>query len=622
VAATITDNRVIVDEADATTNWTGSVTISVVTSDPTPVESTGCLGQRNNNTTTDMYRGSLTAIDFTAGNSPGPSLIYVWVFPRTVPDTKTNGGIAIQVGDGTNRVAYHVGGGDESGFRHEIGPTLWQCFVLDTARAQAGAYGSTTKAGSAGSLSWAAITQIGVQFKGVVGAQGNVPNTYLDIMRRAAISVGLTITGTSGVMTDIVTADSAIGSQQAFGVVRQLATGVYGVQGVLRFGDGSGSANTSFSIVNETVVFPGFTVGTDKYQIIVQQGGSGTTTMVISGSTLYCPVGIGARFDAGGSGTIDLTVSATTFFGFSQGVLFKGGHSVTNTIFSNCGQITAPGTELTGCTVLGYEGTANTSALIWDANVDTDGQLDDMSFTKGTAATHAIELGTTSPTDVTLRSVSFSGYNAANGENDSTIHVKRTSGTVTINLVGCSGNISYRSDGATVNFVTNPVTLLLTAVDSADSTPVQGAIVLVLAGTNFLGGTSVTISRSGSTATVAHTAHGFATGNEVRIRGADQTEYNGLYTITVTGANEYTYTVAGTPATPATGSIVSALVIIDATTDVDGEVSATRSWSSSQAFVGRVRRGSTSPVYKPQPVAGIIDNVTGATATAPLVADG
>jgi len=69
--------------------------------------------------------------------------------------------------------------------------------------------------------------------------------------------------------------------------------------------------------------------------------------------------------------------------------------------------------------------------------------------------------------------------------------------------------------------------------------------------------TTVTITRSSQTATVAHTTHGKATGDYVTISGAVQPEYNGTWRITVTTANAYTFTVVGTPTTPATGTITS-----------------------------------------------------------------
>lgn len=64
------------------------------------------------------------------------------------------------------------------------------------------------------------------------------------------------------------------------------------------------------------------------------------------------------------------------------------------------------------------------------------------------------------------------------------------------------------------------------------------------------------ITSSGTTATVTTTAaHSLATGDKVRIVGATQTEYNGDYTVTVTGGSTFTYTFAGSGTTPATGTI-------------------------------------------------------------------
>jgi hypothetical protein len=66
------------------------------------------------------------------------------------------------------------------------------------------------------------------------------------------------------------------------------------------------------------------------------------------------------------------------------------------------------------------------------------------------------------------------------------------------------------------------------------------------------------ITRAVNTATVTTTTnHGYTTGDKVNIRGAVQTDYNGDYTITVTGLDTFTYTVANSPATPATGTIIA-----------------------------------------------------------------
>ena len=71
--------------------------------------------------------------------------------------------------------------------------------------------------------------------------------------------------------------------------------------------------------------------------------------------------------------------------------------------------------------------------------------------------------------------------------------------------------------------------------------------------------TLTSITRSGSTATANFTSHGYAADNltKIKISGATQTEYNGTFTPFNVTANSFDFTVTGTPATPATGTIVA-----------------------------------------------------------------
>lgn len=76
---------------------------------------------------------------------------------------------------------------------------------------------------------------------------------------------------------------------------------------------------------------------------------------------------------------------------------------------------------------------------------------------------------------------------------------------------------------------------------------------------DFTLGTDVavtSITRSGTTATVTtDTNHGYSTNDRVAIEGAVETDYNGDYDITVTGDTTFTYEVANSPTTPATGTL-------------------------------------------------------------------
>lgn len=66
------------------------------------------------------------------------------------------------------------------------------------------------------------------------------------------------------------------------------------------------------------------------------------------------------------------------------------------------------------------------------------------------------------------------------------------------------------------------------------------------------------ITRSGTTATVTTgSSHGLVTGQMATIAGAVESDYNGRYIVTVTSSTVFTYTVANSPTTPATGTITS-----------------------------------------------------------------
>lgn len=66
------------------------------------------------------------------------------------------------------------------------------------------------------------------------------------------------------------------------------------------------------------------------------------------------------------------------------------------------------------------------------------------------------------------------------------------------------------------------------------------------------------ITSSSTTATVTTTsAHCLDDGAYVTIAGANQSEYNGSYQITVTSSTTFTYTFAGSVTTPATGTITA-----------------------------------------------------------------
>ena len=69
---------------------------------------------------------------------------------------------------------------------------------------------------------------------------------------------------------------------------------------------------------------------------------------------------------------------------------------------------------------------------------------------------------------------------------------------------------------------------------------------------------SCTITQSAGVATVTQTAHGYADCDPVLIAGAAQSAYNGIQQITWISANSYSFPVASSTVSPATGTITSA----------------------------------------------------------------
>jgi hypothetical protein len=67
------------------------------------------------------------------------------------------------------------------------------------------------------------------------------------------------------------------------------------------------------------------------------------------------------------------------------------------------------------------------------------------------------------------------------------------------------------------------------------------------------------LTRSGSTATAdfGEAGHSFVEGQYVRISGAAETAYNGIFLISNVTLTSIDYTVVGTPTTPATGTIIA-----------------------------------------------------------------
>jgi len=314
------------------------------------------------------------------------------------------------------------------------------------------------------------------------GNSKNVINMWMDVLRYLD---GYSFTGgTLGdevTLADIEEADRGTTTLYGYGIIREV-NGVYFGTGEVQIG--SGATTTYFEMDGEVLVFVdpsgSLTVASGLYEINAQ--GSGCDCVIKNSVLKAAGTGDSTRFIFDFSDT-DATVSITdNLIVRAAASTFGSGQTVTGNTFDDCGQITHGGADMDDCVFKNYEGTADTSYLIYDEAADPNGEMDNTEFTKGTAETHAIEFGTSSPTTMTLTGIAFSGYNAADDANNSTLYFARTSGTITVNLSGCTGNISYKAAGTTVvNFVADPVTTQVTVKDIDTQAVLEDARVLLLA---------------------------------------------------------------------------------------------------------------------------------------------
>lgn len=447
MAVTITDHRTILNEADATTNWTGSPTL--FTADPDPVEATGSIGYVVSTATVDAYAT-------VASTNLSAAIIYVWVLPRGAMDTRANGGVGMHLGDGTDRISFHLAGSDVAAFRHETGPVGWQCLVLDTQNVPAQ---TTVRAGSLANLTYTAITQIGATFKTLAKSVGGVSNCWVDVIRYglpannngAMITITGGASGTPGTFSEIALEDRTTTNQKAYGIVRELGTGLYGVQGAIRFGNDTGTASSWFEDSNVSVVFENRGLGTSRYKIVIRDNGTGTTTFKLgakvgtgssatgnNGCAITVPSGVGGEWDSQTDTNVtDVFLYGSTFSGFSNGFKMRTSQEFIGCTLTGSGTFTPAGALVYNSRIV-----SSTATAAMEVTSTTDmGNIANSTFSGNTRAIKLTTAGTytfdnlqfsSNTYDVENASTGAIIINASNGSNVSTF-INTNGGSTTIN---------------------------------------------------------------------------------------------------------------------------------------------------------------------------------------------
>lgn len=622
--ATIATALTRITDADSLTGWSsiGGGPGAAATSDiyiQLTSGTTGAIGRRVQTGGRGFWFDNGTGIDFTVSGR----YLWIWINLALGPnlcDLRANGGLCVRVGTtSTNWSEFAVGGGD-------VTPGGWIRYCLDIANMTA--YGT----GGAG-LTLTSCQWFGVFYRYTAAPGGNIPHVVVD-----AIDYGPGLTVYGGTTGDRLTwADISAATESqanAYGVLQQLANGTYLANGQLVLGQGANDMYLEDE--NQTVIwqqqdyYTGSAVassvpsGFHELQLVESTGTTDFTDGVLvgtdggrNGSTFAVADTINAAsIDLNDANVTNVSLYGTTFRQLQAEVSLCAdatngpNHEAYGCTFADCAQVDVGRVEVRNCVFSGHTGTS--SALLWNENID----IADCQFLGNTDTTNnpaGIEHPVNTSSPYTYDGLTFSG-------NDFDILYSQGNGTLTINAINNSNPATSTATGTGSVTINNAVVVSVEAVESSDaSQKVTGARVILYE-------TPVAVSsitRASSTATVTtSTAHGFTTGDEVMVRGANQPEYNGVVTITVTSTTQFTYTVSGTPATPATGTIETAFMVIDRLlTDGTGVAQNTGyNYSTDQAVEGFVRKSTSSPAYKTQPISGTIRS-GGLAITAPMVRD-
>lgn len=609
-APSYTEDLTDVDLAANDTNWeecnasgwnTGGA--STYDTDYPYIQGSGAVTQLS----TKAAIGGLMVDNSTGITLPTDGAYFVWqVFASNrALDTFANGGMRVVVGsDRDNFYSWDVGGSDKG--RYPYGG--WMNHACNTGETSDDTVGSPTST----------ERYIGAAYKSLAAIGKGNPHGVDAIRYGRGSSIFEHGDLTNGYCTLAGYAAQNDADANKWGLI-QAIPGAYLYKGKMTLGTATNAVDfrdsNALVLIDDT---PKVTTNFNTIEVLNSSSRVDMTNIIFKSLGTQSP----GRWVT--SANADLNLDACQFFDMSGGFGLGGlASEFLNCIWKNCGTITLQsGGKLNGSQILTPPIAANTSAVLWMNNSDPDGSLDNLSISKGTNAHHAIGFGNGTPLTMTIRGCDFSGFNASDAQNDSTFNIGRTSGTVTINCVGCTGNLSYKTAGATVNIVPDPATIKVTAKTATGALIQNARVMLKCADATgpFHYDVTVTAVWALGVVVVSHTGHNVKNGDFVVISGCDKDPVNGVKEVQGADTDEYGFLLTGDPGTLG-GTIKSTAVPLYGLTDVNGEIEDSRVYSSDQNVTGWARKGSSSPFYKTAPITETVDKDNGLSTTAILILD-
>lgn len=519
--------------------------------------------------------------------------IFTWGFVATpgITTTLSARGAYVLIGTSTtNFMQFHVEGSDTYGAGGRVG----KCYVVDyVTTSNTGSIPYRTVNGSPG----ATPTYFGFGITTNATAKGS--NMGCDAIR---YGTGAYITAgevaTPATFDGFATQNDSINNR--WGILTKVGS-AYELQGRFVIGqDNAGTPTLAYFEDSDVVISLVDTVhsATDFTQFIIDHASTEVywTNISISAGGTNNP---GRIVVNNASSVFDIVGGTFTNIGITT---LRAACTADGATWRGCDAITLNSGTLDNCIIDKSSVATSSAAVVTDDLADLNGNT----FIGN--SNHAVELtsigGGTMNWDNTLNLASYAASDGSAGTE--AIYVNVGSGSLTINVQSTGSTPTIRTAGATVTVIAGAVTATITVTTEAGA-PITGAAVALYAkdATGPLPyEESVTISNSGTTATVTHTAHGMLTNDKVYIKGASLWPNNGVQQITVTDANTYTYTMGSAPGSSPTGTITATYTAIFGTTNGSGKASVSRVFSSDQPVVGWARKSTTAPYYKTGTVSG------------------
>lgn len=233
MSVTMDGDFTVIDDADATTLWTGRAPISNISiATAGHIEGGGCIEGRLQTGTGDATYNH-GALDLTDQH------LYCWFRPTAPIDTLLNAGVTMRisgtVGGGTNYGQWNVGGSDLG----VIGSAGWINFVVDILKVFDSINGTPPV------ITAPVDSGIGGKFLGGPG----MAQIVIDAFTRGNTAIVRGGTGGSpGLWAEAATADIENGH------IKNIA-GAFFINSRVRFGDSVGTTSTEFSDINGLILF-------------------------------------------------------------------------------------------------------------------------------------------------------------------------------------------------------------------------------------------------------------------------------------------------------------------------------------------------------------------------------